>query len=128
MIVIGPGSPYTSVLPNLLVRDIRDAIRVSRAVKVYVANVATQHGETDGFSVADHVRAIERHVGRGLIDYVLANSNVAERLPEEWHRARSARPATRSHTSSSCWKMSSERTTLPPRPGQTCRRPGAALL
>ena len=84
MIVIGPGSLY-SVLPNLLVRDIRDAIRVSRAVKVYVANVATQHGETDGFSVADHVRAIERHVGRGLIDYVLA-SNVAERLPDSAER------------------------------------------
>ena len=85
MIVIGPGSLYTSVLPNLLVRDIRDAIRVSRAVKVYVSNVATQHGETDGFTVADHVAAIEHHVGRGLIEYVLANNNVADRLPEEWH-------------------------------------------
>jgi uncharacterized cofD-like protein len=85
MIVIGPGSLYTSVLPNLLVRDIRDAIGVSSAVKVYVANVATQHGETDGFSVADHVRAIEDHVGRGLIDYVLANNNLADQLPEEWH-------------------------------------------
>jgi uncharacterized cofD-like protein len=84
MIVIGPGSLYTSVLPNLLVRDIRDAIRVSRAVKVYVSNVATQHGETDGFSVADHITAIEKHVGRGLIDYVLANNNVADELPAEW--------------------------------------------
>jgi len=84
MIVIGPGSLYTSVLPNLLVRDIRDAIRVSRAVKVYVSNVATQHGETDHFSVSDHIEAIERHVGRGLIDYVLANNNVADALPEEW--------------------------------------------
>ncbi len=61
-----------------------DAIRVSRAVKVYVSNVATQHGETDGFSVADHIAAIEAHVGRGLIDYVFANSNVADSLPEEW--------------------------------------------
>ncbi|MGH2584841.1 MAG: gluconeogenesis factor YvcK family protein, partial [Dehalococcoidia bacterium] len=84
MIVIGPGSLYTSVLPNLLVRDIRDAIRVSRAVKVYVSNVATQHGETDGYSVADHITAIEKHVGRGLIDHVLANSNIAEQLPEAW--------------------------------------------
>jgi uncharacterized cofD-like protein len=91
MIVIGPGSLYTSVLPNLLVRDIRDAIKVSRALKVYVSNVATQHGETDGFTVADHITAIERHVGRGLIDYVLANSNVAERLPEEW-RSRAVPP------------------------------------
>jgi uncharacterized cofD-like protein len=85
LIVIGPGSLYTSVLPNLLVRDIRDAIRVSRAVKVYVSNVATQHGETDGYTVADHVAAIERHVGRGLIDYVLANENIAEQLPEAWN-------------------------------------------
>jgi uncharacterized cofD-like protein len=84
MIVTGPGSLYTSVLPNLLVRDIRDAIKVSRAVKVYVSNVATQHGETDGFTVSAHIAAIERHVGRGLIEYVLANSNLAERLPEEW--------------------------------------------
>jgi uncharacterized cofD-like protein len=84
MIVIGPGSLYTSVLPNLLVREIRDAIRVSNAVKVYVSNVATQHGETDGFSVADHIGAIESHVGRGLVDYVFANSNVADALPEEW--------------------------------------------
>jgi uncharacterized cofD-like protein len=85
MIVIGPGSLYTSVLPNLLVRDVRDAIRVSHAVKVYVSNVATQHGETDGFSVADHVAAIERHVGRGLIDYVLANDNITDQLPEAWN-------------------------------------------
>lgn len=84
MIVIGPGSLYTSVLPNLLVRDIRDAIRVSRAVKVYVSNVATQHGETDGFSVADHIAALEKHVGRGLVEYVLANSNLVEELPEAW--------------------------------------------
>jgi uncharacterized cofD-like protein len=84
MIVIGPGSLYTSVLPNLLVRDIRDAVRVSRAMKIYVSNVATQHGETDGFSVADHIAAIEAHVGRGLVDIVLSNSNVAETLPDEW--------------------------------------------
>jgi 2-phospho-L-lactate transferase/gluconeogenesis factor (CofD/UPF0052 family) len=65
------------VLPNLLVRDIRDAVRASQAVKLYVSNVATQHGETDGFSVADLVAA--------LIAYVLANENVAEELPEAWH-------------------------------------------
>jgi uncharacterized cofD-like protein len=84
MIVMGPGSLYTSVLPNLLVREVRDAIRRSQAVKVYVSNVATQHGETDDFSVADHVAAIERHVGKGLITYVLANDNVVDTLPEAW--------------------------------------------
>jgi uncharacterized cofD-like protein len=85
MIIIGPGSLYTSVLPNLLVREIRDAIRGARAVKVYVSNVATQRGETDGFSVADHVEAIEAHVGPGLVDRVLANDNLVDQLPEAWH-------------------------------------------
>lgn len=74
MIIIGPGSLYTSILPNLLVPDIARAIRASRALKVYVCNVATQPGETDGFSVEDHLRALEQHVGPGLVDCVLVNS------------------------------------------------------
>lgn len=76
LIVLGPGSLYTSVLPNLLVEEVAEAIRVSRALKVYVCNVAIQPGETDGYSVADHVRAIENHVGEGLIDVVVANNNL----------------------------------------------------
>jgi uncharacterized cofD-like protein len=84
MIVIGPGSLYTSVLPNLLVEDIREAVRAARAFKVYVSNVATQHGETDHFSVGDHVRAIIDHAGPNLIDCVLANNNVERGLPEAW--------------------------------------------
>ena len=75
LIVLGPGSLYTSVLPNLLVRDLTEAIRVSRATKVYVCNTASQPGETTGYSVMDHVRAIERHVGPGLFPLVVANSN-----------------------------------------------------
>ncbi len=85
MIVVGPGSLYTSVLPNLLVDGIRRAILASSAVKVYVCNVATQPGETDGFEVADHVRVLEKHVGRGLFHYVLANNNIENGLPGEWH-------------------------------------------
>lgn len=73
LIVIGPGSLYTSILPNLLVPDIVEAIRASEAMKVYVCNVATQPGETDGFSVEDHVRVIEQHVGGTLFDDVLVN-------------------------------------------------------
>jgi len=73
LIVAGPGSLYTSVLPNLLVRDVTRAIRASRAMKVYVCNVATQLGETDGYSVEDHIRAIQKHVGRDLFRIVLAN-------------------------------------------------------
>jgi uncharacterized cofD-like protein len=76
LIVLGPGSLYTSVLPNLLVEEVTQAIRVSPALKVYVCNVAIQPGETDGYTVEDHVRAIEDHVGPGLIDAVVANNNM----------------------------------------------------
>ena len=75
LIVVGPGSLFTSILPNLLVRGIADALVHSRALKVYVCNVATQHGETDGFSVEDHVKAIERHIGQSVFDVVLTNSH-----------------------------------------------------
>ncbi len=83
LIVIGPGSLYTSILPNLLIREIAQAISASRALKVYVCNVATQRGETEGYSVGDHVAAMERHVGPGLVSVVLANSDMghAEALP-----------------------------------------------
>jgi uncharacterized cofD-like protein len=85
LVIVGPGSLFTSVLPNLLVEGIRQAIAVSSALKVYVCNVATQHGETDSFAVSDHFRALMRHTGRNLFDYVLANSNVQEPLPDAWH-------------------------------------------
>ena len=73
IIVLGPGSLYTSVIPNLLVRDVARAIRDSRAVKTYVCNVMTQKGETDGYSVCDHVDAVLRHSFRGVIDYCVVN-------------------------------------------------------
>jgi uncharacterized cofD-like protein len=76
LIIAGPGSLFTSVLPNLLVKDIRQAIGASSAVRLYVCNVATQPGETDGFDLDQHMYALQRHVGRGLFPYVLANSNV----------------------------------------------------
>lgn len=81
LIVLGPGSLFTSILPNLLVPGIAEAIRSSSALKVYVCNVATQRGETEGFTVEDHVRAIERHVGRGLFDIVLANDRFPPLAP-----------------------------------------------
>ncbi len=80
LIVLGPGSLYTSVLPNLLVDSMPEALRASRAIKMYVCNVATQHGETDGYTVHDHVRALEKHIGTGIIDVVLANSHMSVRL------------------------------------------------
>jgi len=76
LIVAGPGSLYTSVLPNLLVRDIAQAVAASRATKVYVCNVATQLGETQGYSVVDHVEALNAHVGEHLFPIVLANNNL----------------------------------------------------
>jgi uncharacterized cofD-like protein len=82
MVVLGPGSLYTSVLPNLLVHGIRRSILASNATKVYVCNVATQHGETDGFDVADHLHAIEEHVGKGFLHYVVANDNLGGTLPK----------------------------------------------
>ncbi len=85
LIVVGPGSLYTSVLPNLLVREIGRAVVESGAHKIYIANVATQHGETDGYNAADHYAAIRRHLGEGVVDMVLANSNLpSEPLPRVW--------------------------------------------
>ena len=75
VIVMGPGSLYTSILPNLLVHDLLSAIHTSRATKIYVCNIATQSGETDFFTCYDHVRALENHVGEDLFDVILCNDN-----------------------------------------------------
>jgi uncharacterized cofD-like protein len=85
LIVCGPGSLMTSVLPNLLVEGIRRSVEVSPALKVYVCNVATQHGETDAFSVSDHYATLRQHIKGAPFDFVLANSNTEAVLPEEWH-------------------------------------------
>ncbi len=74
LIVLGPGSLYTSVIPNLLVRGVADAVRRSRAVRVYVCNVMTQPGETDGYAASDHVRALVEQVGPGLVTHVVVNT------------------------------------------------------
>ena len=80
LIVVGPGSLYTSVLPNLLVPDIVAAIRASRALKIFVCNVATQIGETDHYTCGDHVRVIEEHVGADLFDIILSNQRCEGQL------------------------------------------------
>jgi uncharacterized cofD-like protein len=74
LVVVGPGSIYTSLLPNLLVPDLQAALRASRAIKAYVCNVATQAGETDLYTCRDHVRALEEHAGMDLFDVVLCNA------------------------------------------------------
>jgi len=73
MIVVGPGSLYTSVMPSLLIPDIGRAIRASKALKIYICNVATQAGETDGYDCTRHVAALDAHVGRDLVDMVVVN-------------------------------------------------------
>ena len=72
---LGPGSVFTSILPNLLIPGIPEAIRSSKAKKVYVCNVMTQPGESDGFSAFDHIQTIEMHAGRKLFDYALVNTD-----------------------------------------------------
>lgn len=74
MIVIGPGSLYTSLLPNILVRDLLQAIQSSRALKIFISNVATQPGETDLYTSGDHIRSLEEQVGSDLVDVIICNS------------------------------------------------------
>lgn len=80
VIVVGPGSLYTSLLPNLLVHDLLSGIRASRAIKIYVCNIATQDGETDSFTAYDHVSALESHVGGDIFDVILCNTNYTGEL------------------------------------------------
>jgi uncharacterized cofD-like protein len=78
IVVMGPGSLFTSILPNLMVPGITNAINKSQAPKVYICNVATQEGETDDFSVADHLDALQRHTHEKITDFVIANEQAGE--------------------------------------------------
>ena len=86
LIVLGPGSLYTSVVPNLLVGGVREAIRWSRAATVYVCNVATQHGETDDMSYDDHIEQIVKYLGEGELNYAVVNNHApdADAIRPEW--------------------------------------------
>lgn len=88
IIILGPGSLYTSVIPNLLVADIAEAARSSKAVKVYVCNAMTQAGETDNYSASQHLKAIIEHAGPGLVDIAIVNTetisaDILKRYAEE---------------------------------------------
>jgi len=76
VIVIGPGSLYTSILPNLMVPGMIDTIKASPALKVFICNVASQHGETDNFNVSDYMRVLDDHVHEQLFDFIVVNSNL----------------------------------------------------
>ncbi len=98
LIVIGPGSLYTSVIPNLLVHGIADAIRDAQVPCVYICNVMTQPGETDGYTAADHVRTIHAHAGGALFSYVIVNSQPPQsRTLLERYAAQGSVPVDPSH-------------------------------
>ena len=82
LIVLGPGSLYTSLLPSLLVPGIRSALEAARGLRVYVANVATQLGETEGYTLSEHVAALAAHDVGHLIDVILANDDTSARVPD----------------------------------------------
>ncbi|MBK3332975.1 YvcK family protein [Persephonella atlantica] len=76
VIILGPGSLFTSIIPNLLVSDIKDAVLKSKAYKIYICNVMTQYGETDQFTASDHIKAIHSAVGKPFIDAAVVNTTV----------------------------------------------------
>lgn len=88
LIIIGPGSLYTSILPNLLVPDLVHALRASRALKLFICNVATEKGETTGYNCGDHIRVIEEHISDRLFDIVIANRRYEGKIPAaiDWVR------------------------------------------
>jgi uncharacterized cofD-like protein len=92
LILVGPGSLYTSILPNLLVEEVAEVIAHSRATCVYVANLMTQPGEPEHYSVADHVRAIYEHARRNLFDFAVINRSAVSPALLRRYRAQGAEP------------------------------------
>lgn len=92
IIVLGPGSLYTSIIPNLLVNNIADKIRQSKAIKVYICNVMTQPGETDDYTASMHVKALIEHGGEGIVDYVLVNDKVISTEMQDFYAQKGQYP------------------------------------
>lgn len=92
VIVLGPGSLYTSVIPNLLVSGVARAIADSKALRLYIANIMTQEGETEGYTLSEHIQALEDHGLPGMIDLCLANSAVIPESVRERYRSENAQP------------------------------------
>lgn len=92
LIVLGPGSLYTSIIPNLLVEGVAEAVAQSDAVKVYVCNIMTQEGETEGYTAADHIQALLSHGVPGMVDLCLANNAPVDAALVEKYRAEDAAP------------------------------------
>lgn len=96
-IVLGPGSLYTSIIPNLLVKGVSAAIAASPAVKIYVSNIMTEQGETDNFSALDHLQVIMNYVEEPIIDYVVLNTGKIDDLRLERYREEQAVPVADSY-------------------------------
>jgi uncharacterized cofD-like protein len=92
VIVLGPGSLYTSIIPNLLVPGVADAIRRSKALKVYVCNIMTEPGETDGYTVSQHIKALIDHAGYGIINTCLVNTAPVPEHIRQKYRSKNATP------------------------------------
>lgn len=92
LILLGPGSLYTSIIPNLLIPEIANAIGKSKAPRVYIANLMTQPGETTGYALSDHLRAIEAHTRRRVIDWVVANREAVSPDVAKRYRRQNALP------------------------------------
>ena len=91
-IILGPGSLYTSIMPNLLVDGISEALIKSKAIKIYICNVMTQSGETDDYTASMHVKAILDHAGRGAVDYALVNGREISEGMKEFYKKENAYP------------------------------------
>jgi uncharacterized cofD-like protein len=102
VITVGPGSLYTSIIPNLLVDGIAATMSGVRAVRIYVANLMTEPGETEGYTLADHLEAIRSHVGFDLFDYVLVNTRPVNTSAATDYARRGSRPVVRDGRSASC--------------------------
>ena len=91
-IILGPGSLYTSIMPNLLVDGVADTLRKSKAIKIYICNVMTQPGETDGYTASMHAKAILDHGGQGVIDYMLVNNAPISKEMQAYYAKEGAYP------------------------------------
>lgn len=92
LIILGPGSLYTSIIPNLLIREIRDAVAAADVSKIYVCNIMTQPGETEGFKASDHIKELVRHTDPKIMDACIVNvGKIPASLLEKYHREKSIR-------------------------------------
>src|SRR5699024_206320 len=92
IVVIGPGSLYTSIMPNLIVPSVQEALEITSAKVIYVCNLMTQAGETTGFTASDHVKAINRHIGSGVLQSIIVHNEAIKDTFKEKYAEENAEP------------------------------------